>query len=484
MEKIKFHLIFTLLIFLYNTLLSDIAPTPYSYSGVPFPSDPSDSLALNRDPFSYKESFVDVSMVAETVFVDLYPTFLKVKVIFQMKGGKVGGRNLTAGFPENIYKRFASHPLYNFKIMVNDKQITPYYHADKIYDHIPSTFWWLFNLNVPPDKNVKVDISYYQLLFNKHSYSNSTRESFLDDTTEFKGGYILRTGALWKGNIGHAKIKLASHGEIEKYLTITPTPHKSTNNVYEWEYYDWNPNENINIRLNLPNKYMDNVSSGNAPYTFENVPPRIQFIDRLIRFDRRFFHTEEKVEDLIAAIVNAANQNDDYELKIYAHKILEFYQTHMKEYTNELFQTWNPDTSADGTIISRRLEGWFFDTETWDDLDYIIFNPGTHMGKYLHSISRENALMLLTPQDEIELDTTFTKDRLYIDGFERFITSQSYRGSRSSEFGNFGLVTEDLFYMLRLKYRTKIMVVLGLIALLFLVIIYFTFRLLKIKFGK
>ena len=72
------------------------------------------------------------------------------------------------------------------------------------------------------DKNVKVEISYFQLLYNKHSYTNLTRESILDDTTKFIGGYILQTGALWKGTIGHAKIKLTSYGAIEKYLTIKP----------------------------------------------------------------------------------------------------------------------------------------------------------------------------------------------------------------------------------------------------------------------
>jgi len=480
MKKIKIFLVCANLLILINISVADIAPTPNSYSGIPLPSD---STAFNKDPFSDKHHVVDVSMAAETVFVDLYPTFLKVKAVFRMRGGKTGARNLTAGFPENIVKRFASHPLYNLVISVNEKKVTPYYHADFITDSGPGTYWWLFNLDVPPERGVKVVVSYYQLLFNEYGYGKY-RDSFLSGTSEFIGGYIFRTGALWKDNIGHAKIKLTTHGELDKYLTLNPTPHKSSKNIYEWNYFDWNPKNDLSMTLNFPNKYIDSVSSGIAPYNFENISPRIRFIDKLLRFSRSPILTEEKNNVLITAILDAASQDENYELKIYAHKVLEFLRNNISEYANNLNKYLDivdrRQIDEEG-VISYDFKPGDYDTDKWDD---IFFRTGTIMGTYLHNITAQDALFMLTPEKAIEIDSSFTLDRLYKDGMKIFRNHSKPIDGRFSEYGTLGLVSEDLFNSLRQQNRTNIFIVIGIFTALFLMLIYFAWKFYKNKYSK
>ena len=482
MKKMNVIFTYALLLLLINISSADIAPKTLSISGVFLPPDSAD---FNSGNVFDIQSAVDVSMAAETVLVDLYPTFIKVKAVFLMKGGKRGERNLTTGFPEAIYKHLSSRPLDYLTITVNDKKVTPYFHADKIYGQQPATLWWLFNMDVPPGKDVKVVVSYYQLLHNKYGYSDNI-DKFLSGTTQFMCGYILRTGALWKDNIGHAKIKLITHGNLDRYLKLYPTPHKSSNNIYEWEYSDWSPKSDLSIILDFPNKYIDSVSSGIAPYNFENISPRIRLIDRILRFSRSPFLTEEKIDVLMTAVMDAANQDDDYELKIYARKVLEFFRNNVKEYAKNLYIDLDivvreRITKEGNVIITEDLRPGIYFPDDWDDL---FFRTGTTMGTFLHNMTIKNALSLLTPAEIIEIDSSFVQDRLYKDGMTRFKSYAYPLGGQYSENGIFAQISEDFFMSLRQRYRTIIMIVIGLISTLFLFLIYFAWKYYKNKFRK
>jgi hypothetical protein len=488
MKKVKILIICASFILLFNTSFSDIAPTPNCYSGVPLPTDPSDSTFFNKIPIISKRPFINVSMAAETVLVDLYPTFLKIKAVFRMKGGEIGAGNLTAGFPENIYKHFTSPPLDNLTITVNDKKVITHYYTNNASEYALNTLWWFFKLDVPPEKDVKVVVSYYQFLYK--ALNQSDYYSFLDDTSTFMGGYIFRTGALWKNNIGYAKIRLSTHGEIDKYLKLYPTPHESSKNSYRWEYFDWNPINDLSIVLNFPNKYLESISSGKAPYNLENISPRICFLDRLLRFQRSRILTEEKIDTLISAVIEAANQNDDYELKLYAHKILDFFRNNIKEYTDNLYKYLDPadqklhiKNDEDGYDVFDIKNGTF-NTDKWDE---ICFRTDTKLGMFLHNIAKKNALSSLTPKEIIEVDSSFVQDRLYNDGLERFKRFKNYLrliDGRSSEYGSLGLIGEDYFMKVRRQYRTIIITVLGMLTGLSFVILYFSIRLLKNKYQK
>jgi len=187
---------------------------------------------------------------------------------------------------------------------------------------------------------------------------------------------------------------------------------------------------------------------------------------------------------LITAILDAANQDENYELKIYAHKVLEFLHKNISEYANNLYKYLDivdRQQMGEEGVVYYDFKPGDYDTDKWDD---IFFRTGTIMGTYLHNITAQDALFMLTPEKAIEIDSSFTLDRLYKDGMKIFRNHSKPIDGRFSEYGTLGLVSEDLFNSLRQQNRTNIFIVIGIFTALFLMLIYFAWKFYKNKYSK
>ena len=65
MNKVKNYILYVSFIYVFNTSFSDVAPTPNCYSGVPLPTEPSDSTFFNKTPLIKIRPYIDVSIAAE-----------------------------------------------------------------------------------------------------------------------------------------------------------------------------------------------------------------------------------------------------------------------------------------------------------------------------------------------------------------------------------------------------------------------------------
>jgi len=200
----------------------------------------------------------DVAMTAEEVELRLSRERLDVKVTFHLENlGKE--TSLEVGFPTS-YK----DELEKFAVEIDGKPAVPAL-KEQTDEHplgggrVIYTYWHVWEMSFAPAAKKTVVVSYSvkpndQGFEVRGTWSSAWDEALGGEEVEAslnqkRTGYILETGAPWKGSIGKAVVHLAlEDGLTSDFLRqMTPPPTTRTATSVDWTFTDLEPTENIQI---------------------------------------------------------------------------------------------------------------------------------------------------------------------------------------------------------------------------------------------
>lgn len=208
-----------------------------------------DDGSLGRTPdgvFPIQEN--DVEMESEEITVDLEKNSVECIFVFHNTGES---KNIYMGFPGKLDKSMGGEltedlnlELGHFKTFVKgkalpvirEKSVQPY-NAETL-DVSRYSEWFTFTVPFKADERVTVRNTY------------DFRPSYVSTGDVFTG-YVLKTGALWKGSIGSAKVTFKL-GKIQPYQVerLQPGGFKFIDNNLIWERNNFEPGYDLNLDYN------------------------------------------------------------------------------------------------------------------------------------------------------------------------------------------------------------------------------------------
>lgn len=211
----------------------------------------------------------DIVMIAEDIHVNLDDG--KVTCNFEFKNTDKVAKKILMGFPaewddsSEQAKNFLNYKMVfdNFKTFIAGKEIKVKKEKGLISKYnspqgIGYKSWFTFIVPFKAGQQIKI----------KNTYKTNPASDSIGDIFY---GYILKTGASWKGNIGKAKVTF-SLGEIKPYeiIEINPKEMKFEGNNIVWQKDDFEPTFDLNITYNrykFSNEFLKNVNSETADNT-------------------------------------------------------------------------------------------------------------------------------------------------------------------------------------------------------------------------
>ena len=233
----------------------------------------------------YPITSADIRMVAETVniTVDGMKSFVDCEFIFKNEGKAI---TIEVGFPENVPRKDwgDNTRIYAFKASVDGKAcaVTRKKGSKPVSDELENLvypYWHTFKVRLEKNQTVKVKNSYW-------TYNT------MDSMGGISAGYILKTGAVWKGPIGKADINLTIKGFMP-YNDLFASGDESyapsevsSSGVVKWRLKDFEPMKDIYIYTR--GKYDRDMSTANnvfpefwKHYNRQDYKNAKKYIDRL-----------------------------------------------------------------------------------------------------------------------------------------------------------------------------------------------------------
>jgi hypothetical protein len=247
---IRQNLLFPLVVIAVSTtcLFADIAPDPIG-------------AGVNPKP---RKDTPDVAMTAEDVELVLSKQGLKVKVTFYLEN--LGPETtFEVGFPLN-YK----DELKDFTAEIDGKRTAPALkeQAHKANGKTYFKYWLVWEMSFAEKARKTVVVTYHvapnkKPLEIRGSWSSEWEDRFGGEESftklnRLQTGYILETGAAWKGKIGRASVRLSlADGVTRDHIrALSPKPTRIEERTVTWEFTDLEPTENIRVEYN-PNMALD-----------------------------------------------------------------------------------------------------------------------------------------------------------------------------------------------------------------------------------
>lgn len=238
-----------------NSVVADVHPVKMKAGVIVLPHD----------------TTVNVSLLSEDVTIDILPTFHHVRVVFRVQCHDTAYDSLWIGFP----RYGISEGLRDFSARVDGEVVIPY-----LKETVSEGKYVVFQTSLHSGQQRLIEIEYYQRLHHFPYYWS------IDDTLEFYGGYIFRTGASWKGPIQHAVLNVNIMGVDSKRLeVIFPFKPTQTKSGYRFEMFDWEPKHDFEYRFVLLRKEIISMET-DPTYSVSSLPVYLQMHDRFIRMSR------------------------------------------------------------------------------------------------------------------------------------------------------------------------------------------------------
>lgn len=211
-----------------------------------------------------------VAMVDEVVKLRLSKDICQADVVFTMKNIGTTPETIEVGFPCN-YK----NELKKFKATVDDKPVKVSQKIEKWmepylnFERERSMLWETWEMTFPPEKPVKIAVSYFTELKDNHwhrSYELGVAEHLaayvpLKDRPALEKklvsrqiDYYLRTGSHWSGPIGRCRVEVTFDGlttdNIDSSKTFFERERATiSNNQIVWDLKDYEPKEDIQFSI-------------------------------------------------------------------------------------------------------------------------------------------------------------------------------------------------------------------------------------------
>lgn len=221
---------------------ADIAPDPLGSGMTPRPRD----------------GEVTVAMASEVVDLALSKDRLDVKATFEMENSGAETA-FEVGFPTSY-----ADDLKDFAVEAGGKKIA-FTHAEKQVDgglHEVTEYWLVWPMKFAAGEKITVVVTYWVRpndlgvwIGNESSSDWDVRfggEKELERMGRRASGYILRSGAPWKGPIGSAVVKLTlGDGLTSAHLReVSPAPASSEAGRVEWKFESFEPTKDIRLTFN------------------------------------------------------------------------------------------------------------------------------------------------------------------------------------------------------------------------------------------
>ncbi len=345
-----------LTVFVTQNARADVAPDPRSVAlqqlipvGHEMKLSRYNQMGVAAGPIA--DAPVDVSMAAEKVVMDIYPTFAHVQVTFHMKSGQAGEKGLQVGFPETLMSTHigyegrmtsqytSSLPMDGLLVKVNGKSLSPR------LESIDRVIWWVWTMDFEPQKNVTIEVSYFQGL----------EASIENDKHMLYATYILRSGSLWKGPIGKAEIVTTLHGLDPAEARFTWPPDKTEGSRFFWTLTNIEPDRDFIAGVSMKNSEVVASAFGKPPYEFDAASKGFRTNDRITRLNRLITLQKESFDEKTTAKLIGETESIVEELIETASSTNENEKARASEM---LFQMdgWVSNTSWDPTHISPAQE--------------------------------------------------------------------------------------------------------------------------------
>lgn len=208
-----------------------------------------DDTSLGRTPegvFPLEET--DVVMESEEIVVDLEKNSVECTFVFHNTGKS---KNVLMGFPGKLFDSLDSGltqevnlEIKNFKSYVNGNELSVAHEkVDENYNTQPSNglkYSEYFTFTVPFKEGEKLTVKNY------YDFTPS-----FDSMANVFSGYVLKTGAMWKGNIGSAKVTFKL-GKLQPYEieSLKPGGFKFVGGELVWERMDFEPSYDLWLYFN------------------------------------------------------------------------------------------------------------------------------------------------------------------------------------------------------------------------------------------
>jgi len=189
-----------------------------------------------------------IEMRAEEVYLELGKKTMSVKAVFHMynEGPEL---KIKEGFPEGHYKNI----LKNFTVTcrgetVKTDIINLYGEGKKIHNKIIHDYWLAWENTYPANSQQDIEVT-YTVDIPGHNFPDGTPDPNMHYT-----GYILHTGAAWKGVIGQAKIILTfKDGLTPLHIMNIARPKKAVieKDKIIWTFKNLEPSQKDNINFSF-----------------------------------------------------------------------------------------------------------------------------------------------------------------------------------------------------------------------------------------
>ncbi len=213
----------------------------------------------------------DISMEEETVVVDLTKNTARCEFHFYNSGED---KTILMGFP-GVLTDNSDHTgpvnltVHNFKAYIDGKQVaikkeknTVRNDPEKPYDKFSE--WFTFEVHLKAGKSVTV----------KNTYSFYPT---YDSMSFIYSGYVMRTGAAWKGNIGKAKVTFKLGDMKPYYITdLYPGKFRFAGNELIWENSDFEPTYDLNVTYNESRIKNSKEYAENFGYSSEEIDKNVK----------------------------------------------------------------------------------------------------------------------------------------------------------------------------------------------------------------
>jgi len=171
------------------------------------------------------------------------------------------------------------------------------------------TSWWLFETDLPANASIEVEARYFQeahsrrerLHWNVPDYdwdrcvkSPRGQRDGRGVPVDHRLYYELRSGAFWRGNIGHALLEVRVHvPEYDSICCNRPYSRQDEHGNLFFEYEDFEPDFGLQCRVRRAERWGLTLDTASNLEQLAPMPESIRFIDRLHHFYRNYYQLYE-----------------------------------------------------------------------------------------------------------------------------------------------------------------------------------------------
>jgi hypothetical protein len=202
----------------------------------------------------------------------------------------------------------------------------------------PQIVFWKFNISFSPNEKKTVIIHFIQMLYYHKSNEDSTTVCYY---------YPFPINRIWGKTIKNIQIDFKYHWDISAgIIHKSSIPHCQNDTAMHWTYGELDTSEEVLIEMKFPNKWIEQVSSGEAPYDLNALSNVLVLKDRIIRFNRDKKFSVEKWVTLIEILLHNSSNDMDTELNRTSRKFLSDFRLH-------LIRNWweNPEINIEDRVV-------------------------------------------------------------------------------------------------------------------------------------